>query len=156
MIQSTLLYENAEGDNSDINKVDMDIYEITISVVCADDLKELVSFLVPNYWLPSTTYPSVLIQKDHLDGKAAQLQDNLIVLTTDVQTSRATQSFATTTAYFINKKWNLTSCVLETTDFPDHHIGIFVSEKIPAQLQYWHEACFSICSKWSIQCCFSW
>lgn len=86
MIQSTLLYENAEGDNSDINKVDMDIYEITISVVCDDDLKELVSFLVPNYWLPSTTYPSVLIQKDHLDGKAAQLQDNMIVLTTDVAT----------------------------------------------------------------------
>ena len=49
MIQSPLLYENAEGDNSDINKVDMDIYEITISVVCDDDLKELVSFLVPNY-----------------------------------------------------------------------------------------------------------
>lgn len=62
MIQSASVYENAEGDDSDINKVDMDLYEITISVVCDDGLKELVSFLVPNYRLPSTTYPSALIQ----------------------------------------------------------------------------------------------
>ena len=67
-------------------------------------------------------------------GRLAQLQDNVIVLTTDVQTSKTTQSFATTTAYFINKNWNLTSCVLETTDSPDHHMGIFVSDKIQETL----------------------
>ena len=37
------------------------VYEITISTVCDDGLKELVSFLVSNYWLSSTTYPSALI-----------------------------------------------------------------------------------------------
>ena len=69
-------------------------------------LKELLSFLVPNYRPPSTTHVSALIRKDYLDGKSvivAQIQGNMIALTTDIWTSRATQAFATTTAHFINK-----------------------------------------------------
>ena len=112
-----------------------------ISIVRDDGLKELLSFLVPNYRPPSTTYVSSLIRKDFLDGKAAivaQLQGNMIALTTDIWTSRATQSFATTTAHFINKEWNLTSCVLETIHFPGHHTGISISEKIQETLGHYN------------------
>ena len=55
-----------------------------------------------------------------------------MALTTDI--CRATQSFATTTAHFINKNWNLTSCVLETTHFPGHHTAVSISEKLQETL----------------------
>ena len=112
-----------------------------ISVVRDKGVKELLSFLVPNYRPPSTTHVSTLIRKDYLDGKSVivpQLQGNIIALTTDIWTSRATQSFATTTAHFINKEWDLTSCVLETIHFPGHHTGISISEKIQGTLGHYN------------------
>jgi len=36
-----------------------------IFIVCDDDLKELLSFLVPNYKPPSTTHTTSLIRKDY-------------------------------------------------------------------------------------------
>ena len=105
-----------------------------ISIVRDKGLNELLTFLEPNYKPPSTTHVSARIRKDFEDGKAAvkrQLHDNSsIALTTDIWTSRATQSFATTTAHFLDQHWNLTSCVLETVHFPGHHTGILISQKI--------------------------
>lgn len=101
-------------------------------------LNELLAFLEPNYRPPSTTHVSARIHKDFEDGKAAvkkQLHGNTsIALTTDIWTSRATQSFATTTAHFLDQHWNLTSCVLETVHFPGHHTGILISQKIKEAL----------------------
>ena len=98
-----------------------------ISIVRDKGLIELLTFLEPNYRPPSTMYVSVQIRKDFEDGKAAvkkQLHgSSSIALTTDIWTSRATQSFATTTAYFLDQHWNLTTCVLETVHFPGHHTG---------------------------------
>ena len=62
----------------------------------------------------------------------------MITLTTDIWTSRATQSFSTTTAHYINKEWNLTSCVLETIHFPGHHTGILISDKIQETLGHYN------------------
>ena len=94
-----------------------------ISIVRDDGLKELLSFVAPNCKPPSTTHVTSLIRKDYLDGKAAitaKLQGNTVALTTDIWTSKATQSFAPITAHFIDKNWNLTTCVFETTHFPAH------------------------------------
>ena len=105
-----------------------------ISIVHDKGLNELLTFLEPNYKPPSITHVIAWIRKDFEDGKAAvkqQLQDNSsIALTTDIWTSRATQSFATTTAHFLDEHWNLTSCILETVHFPGHHTGILISQKI--------------------------
>ena len=60
-----------------------------------------------------------------------QLHDkSSIALTTDIWILRATHSFETTTAHFLDKHWNLTTCVLETAHFPGHHTGILTSQKI--------------------------
>jgi len=40
------------------------------------------------------------------------------------------QSFATTTAHFLDQQWNLTTCALETAHCPGHHTGILISQKI--------------------------
>ena len=86
-----------------------------------DGLKGLLSFLA-FYKPPSTTHVTSLIRKDYLDGKAAitaKLQGNIMALSTDIWTSWATYSFSTTSAHFINKNWNFTSCVLEQHIFLD-------------------------------------
>ena len=98
-----------------------------ISIVHDKGLIELLTFLQPNYRPPSTMYVSARIRKDFEDGKAAVIKQlhgsSSIALTTDIWTSRATQSFATTTAHFLDQHWNLTTCVLETVHFPGHHTG---------------------------------
>ena len=103
------------------------------SIVRDEGLRELLVFLEPNYRLPSTTDVSALICKDFKDGKAAvkkQLCGNIVMLTTNIWTSRATKSFATTTAHFLDKQWKLTTCVLETIHFPGHHTGILIYKKL--------------------------
>ena len=110
----------------------------TISIVHDKGLIELLAFLEPNYRPPSTMHVSAWIRKDFEDGKAVvkkQLHgSSLIALTTDIWTSRATQSFVTTTAHFLDQHCNLTTCVLETVHFPGHHTGILISQKIKGAL----------------------
>ena len=66
-----------------------------------------------------------------------QLCGNIVALTTDIWTSRATQSFATTTAHFLDKQWKLTTCVLETVHFPGHHTGKLIYKRLQkAPTQY--------------------
>ena len=104
-----------------------------ISIVRDQGLRELLGFIEPNYQLPSTTHVSALIRKDFEDGRDAltlQLCGHTIALTTDIWTSKATQSFAMTTAHFLDKEWKLTSCVLETIHFPGNHTAIRISEKL--------------------------
>ena len=82
-----------------------------ISIVHDKGLIELLAFLEPNYRPPSTTHVSAQIRKDFEDGKAAvkkQLHgSSSIALTTDIWTLKATQSFVTTTAYFLDHNCNV-------------------------------------------------
>ena len=112
-----------------------------ISIVRDQGLRELLGFVEPNYRLPSTTHVSALIRKDFEDRKQAllsQLYGQQIALTTDIWTSKATQSFATKTAHFLDKEWKMTSCVLETIYFPGNHTAIRISEKIKEVLHHYN------------------
>ena len=78
-----------------------------ILIVRDEGLRELFAFLEPNYRIPSTTHMSALIHKDFEDEKVAvkeQLCSDIVALTTDIWTSRAIQSFAITTAHFLDKQ----------------------------------------------------
>ena len=112
-----------------------------ISIVRDQGLRELLGFIEPNYRLPSTTHVSALIRKDFEDGRdtlTLQLCGHTIALTTDIWTSKATQSFATTTAHFLDKEWKLTSFVLETIHFPGNHTAIRISEKLQEVLCHYN------------------
>lgn len=71
-----------------------------------------------------------------------------MVLNANVWMSKATQAFATTTAYFKNKNWSLTSCVHKTKHFPGHHTGISISEKLQEILTTYEtdKQCVGYCS----------
>ena len=107
------------------------------SIIGDVGLRKLLAFIEPNYWLTSTTHVSALIRKDFEHRKVAvkeQRCGNIVILTTKIWTSRAIQSFATTTAHFLDKQWKLTTCVLETVYFPGHHTGIIILKKIQEAL----------------------
>ena len=95
-----------------------------IPIVHNKGLNELLTYLEPKCKPPLTMHVSTWIRKDFEDGKAAvkqQLHDrSSFTLTTDMYTSRATQSLTTTTAHFLDKHLNLTICVLETVHFPGY------------------------------------
>ena len=105
-----------------------------ISIVNDAGLRELLHYLEPGYSIPSTTHIAALIRKQHDDGLVAvkELLSSVdhLSLTTDIWTSKATRSYATTTAHWINGEWELQSCVLETTHFSGSHTGIKISEQI--------------------------
>ena len=48
---------------------------------------------------------------------------SLVVLTTDIWMSRATQAYITVTAHYITAKWKLFAYVLETKGFPERRTG---------------------------------
>ena len=108
------------------------------SIVGDQELKELLYYLELSYALPSTTHVNSLVLKDHEDGQKPVCEllchSTSIALTTDIWTSKATQAFMTTTAYFINEEWNFRSCVLGTVYFPGHHTGVQIADKVKETL----------------------
>ena len=144
-----------------------------ITIVHDEGLKELLAFLEPIYRPPLTIHVSAWIQKDYEDGKAAvkqQLHGNTsVALTTNIWTSRVTQSFATTTAHFLDQQWNPTTCVLDTVHFPDHHTCILISKKIREALEKYNVTVDQISAvvhdevtnavlagKVTVVCCYAW
>jgi len=77
-----------------------------ISIVNDRGLKNFVAFLEPGYTMPSHTHVAHKLRLKHSEG-GAQLQRIIakeadsVSLTTDAWTSRACQSYTTTTAHFI-------------------------------------------------------
>ena len=61
-----------------------------------------------------------------------------IALTTDGWTSKATESYNATTAHFIDSRWELRSCVLETSLFPENHTAINIKDKVHAAVETFH------------------
>ena len=53
-----------------------------------------------------------------------------IALMTDIWTSVAAQSYITVTAHFISSNWELKTCLLQTTNFPENHIADSICEKL--------------------------
>ena len=113
------------------------------AIVKGTGFKRLVNYLEPGYKVPSAVHIASC-----LHGRYSQVKDVVMkrlqsvsynVLTSDIWTSLATQSYISATAHFITSEWEISSCVLQTLHFPDSHSGVHISEK-------WME----ICSNFSI------
>ena len=108
-----------------------------ISIVQDHGLREFVTFLEPGYVMPSHTHIAHKIRLSHSEG-IGRLQATLskevdaLALMTDAWTSRACQSYATTTAHFISDDWTLQRCVLEIIHFPGSHTAVRIVEKLKA------------------------
>ena len=61
-----------------------------------------------------------------------------MALTTDGWTSRATESYITITAHFINDNWEMKNYVLQTRPMHESHTGANIAEVIKEAVQEWN------------------
>ena len=97
-------------------------------------LRDIFGYIEPGFRVPSHTHISALLKRKHEIGLMVlkEVLDRVdgIALTTDLWTSRATQSYATFTGHFIDPEWNLKACQLETSHFPKAHTGANIAAKV--------------------------
>ena len=101
------------------------------SIVKSPSFIKLVNLLEPGYQMPSRPYISEtvipkLYQEVKQDVLDSVMKAESVALTTDGWTSRATESYLTTTAHFISSDWTLHEKVLETIKF----IQVQISERL--------------------------
>ena len=88
------------------------------AVVEGAGFKKLLNYLEPGYKIPSAVHLVTCLQKRYSQVKSTvqrKLEEvNYISLTSDIWTSLSTQSYISSTAYFITDNWELHSCVLQT------------------------------------------
>ena len=54
----------------------------------------------------------------------------VLCFTTDIWTSRANDAYLSLTCHFITSRWNMVTCVLAASPFPEHHTADNIVEKV--------------------------
>ena len=103
---------------------------------------DLLHMLEPRYQLPSRPYFSKTVIPVLYREVKEQLMVELksaesVALTTDGWSSRAVQSYVTTTAHFVTPEWTLEERVLETIHVPEAHTGATLGEKLLQTATTW-------------------
>ena len=124
--------------------------------------KWLINYLEPNYRVPSAVHITNCLQEHYAKAKTTvigMLEEPMnITLTTDIWTSVATQSYITVTAHFISSSWELKTCLLQTTNFPENHTADNICEKLQEILSNFNVSCSKVVSivhdqGSNMQCC---
>ncbi|XP_046562724.1 zinc finger BED domain-containing protein 4-like [Haliotis rubra] len=97
--------------------------------------------LEPKYTLPSRATLSRKVIPDLYEKvkevKAGLKASHSVALTTDGWTSRATQSYITITAHFIDEEWELKNKVLQTRQMFDSHTGVNIADVLKQAIDDW-------------------
>lgn len=112
------------------------------SVVENSGFRHLISVLEPRYEIPSRTHltatviPSMYnnVKEKVIEGLSSA---HLVALTTDCWTSRATQSFMTVTAHYINDDWEIQNPVLQTRPIYEAHTSEHLAEVLREVVVEW-------------------
>ena len=112
------------------------------SVVENSGFRHLISILEPRYKIPSRTHlTATVIPSMYNDVKEKVIEGlssaHLVALTTDCWTSRATQSFMTVTAHFINDDWEIKNPVLQTRPIYEAHTSEHLAEVLREVVVEW-------------------
>lgn len=112
------------------------------SVVENAGFKHLISVLEPRYEVPSRSHLTTnVLPAMYENVKAKVIEDlsnaELIALTTDGWTSRATQSYMTITAHYINDDWEIENPVLQTRPIYDAHTSENLAEVLREAVVEW-------------------
>ena len=113
------------------------------SVVENEGFKAMLRELEPRYEIPSRRHFSEKIIPNLYDETRTVVEDQLkqapfIALTTDSWTSRATESYNTVTAHFLNKDWSVISYVLQTRVMDISHTSENLSEMLLNCVAEWN------------------
>ena len=97
-----------------------------INIVSGHGFQEFISFLEREYHLLSHTLFTHLIKRKYTSVKQ-RIRDLLhewaefTVITADLWTSVATESYLTATYHFLNEQWNIKSVILGTLPLSESH-----------------------------------
>ena len=113
------------------------------SVVENPGFKKLVSVLEPRYNMPSRVHFSKTVVPNLYDEVKSEVQSDLrwashVALTSNGWTSRATGSYVTITAHYINTDWVLCNNVLQTRVLGDSHTGHNLAEVYNTAIREWN------------------
>ena len=110
--------------------------------------KRLINYLEPNYRVPSAVHITSCLQEHYAKAKTMvirMLEEPMhIALTTDIWTSVATRSYITVTAHFVSSSWELKTCLLQTTNFPENHTADHICEKLQEILSNFNVSCSKV------------
>ena len=96
----------------------------------------------PGYKLPSRSFLTNTCYKLYTSLKENLLEvlaspKVYVAITTDMWTSRAVESYLTSTAHFINSDWKLESKVLQTKKMPERQTGENIAEVLCNAIKEW-------------------
>ena len=112
-----------------------------ISVVDGPGFTRLMNFLEPGYQVsprPHLTKVSHELYDSLKEKVANSLVNKNVAITTDLWTSRATESYITLTAHFIDDEWKLNSKVLSTVGMPEQHTGKNIADRLRQLVLQWN------------------
>uniref|UniRef100_A0A3B1JJI0 Zinc finger BED domain-containing protein 1-like n=1 Tax=Astyanax mexicanus TaxID=7994 RepID=A0A3B1JJI0_ASTMX len=112
------------------------------SVVENTGFKHLISVLEPRYSIPSRSHLTTkVLPSMYEDTKENVLRGlsnaELIAITTDGWTSRATESYITVTAHYVNNEWEIESPVLQTRPIYESHTSDNLAEVLQEAVLEW-------------------
>ena len=112
------------------------------SIVESEGFKQMISTLEPKYKLPSRTYFSDnVIPELYKETHATVLNElkaaSMVSLTTDGWTSRATESYITITAHFIDSSWHMRNYVLQTRPLFETHTAENLANVLKKAVDDW-------------------
>ena len=98
------------------------------SITSNEGFKHLLEVLEPRYSIPdrkvfSDKLVPALYEKVKVDVVDSMSRAQRVSITVDGWTSRATDSYITVTAHYVNDEWDLQSHVLQTRVFNESHTG---------------------------------
>ena len=115
------------------------------SIVDSAGFHNMIKTLEPKYELPSRThFAQTVIPELYKETVTKVLNDidsaQHVSLTTDGWTSRATQSYITVTAHYINDQWEMKSATLQTRPLFESHTAANLADVLQKSVVEWHVA----------------
>ena len=97
--------------------------------------KALMNYIEPGYRVPTATHIAAVVRQKFFNGKATMKQYlesevHFMAITTDIWTSRANDAYFSLTMHFVDRSWDMISCVLATAPFPEHHTAVNIVDKV--------------------------
>ena len=112
------------------------------STVSKPGFVNLMNTLEPSYVVPSRTHFSDKVIPELYEATKSEVIEAInnalsVAITTDGWSSRAVESYVTTTGHFIDDNWIIQNYVLETVLVPGSHTGLHLSEVLKSAAEKW-------------------
>ena len=112
-----------------------------VSVVEDEGFQSLLHVLDPRYQLPSRKSTMRMLPEAY-NKKVEEIKEEIshvfhVALTSDLWTSRTTESYITITCHFLSATWQLRSLVLETLKFDLNHTAEHIADALLKVAENW-------------------